>query len=144
MTVNDAADPTLEVTTYAMRVYNTDNGWISIVPFYRTSYQLNYSDDMNFVTRDFVSEERINDERTAKCIRKTKKVPWEYNDTYNNRRIRWIELNKSHRIDDTAAFHIMRAEYACNDCGKYAHGHQFKCWSCKEKTNPTPTIPTAS
>jgi hypothetical protein len=148
VTVNDAEDLTREVTTYAMRVYNTDNGWMSIIPFYRVTYQLNYEPysgpnpgEMDLigptlVSSDFISEERINPDRIARCIRKNTRLPWVYHDTSSGRITRWQKLDKAHRLDDTAAFHIMKETYACKDCGKYArfgHVHPVPlCRECKE------------
>lgn len=136
VTVNDAEDPTIEVTTYAMRWYNTDNGWMRIIPFYRVYYRLNYEpslgpnpEEMDLVSSTLISEERINPNRIAKCIRKNKRLPWVYHDTSCGRITRWVQLDKSHRDDDTAAFHIMK-EIGCKECGKYTPLAIRLCYDC--------------
>lgn len=106
VTVRNEEDPTLEAVTYAMKNYTTDNGWMSIIPFYRVKYRL--FDDGE---EELISRELINPEHKSRCIRKNKRLPWVYHDQVNGHIIRWQVLNSARCDDDTYAYNEMRTHF---------------------------------
>jgi|VirMetMinimDraft_7_1064189.scaffolds.fasta_scaffold87186_2 hypothetical protein len=140
VTVTDAANPFLQVTTYSMRQYETNNGWMSIIPFYRVFYRLNYDDGVNVSSEDFIEAERINESHISHCIRKKPQVPWLYTEMVDERTVRYIRLGIDNtlvkRTDDTIAFSIMKECLTCQECGSYARydrtscGHHRFCINC--------------
>jgi hypothetical protein len=139
ITIRDADDLTSEVITYARREYSTDNGWISIVPFYRVYYRLELADNGFILEAVKERSERINESRKSRCLRSGHIAGFYYEKCPVDRsRLFWTTIQHRRREEDAIAKQIADEEYTCDICGFYAQynrttcGHKYLCYHCAE------------
>ena len=138
--VRDADDLTSSVTTYARREYSTDNGWISIVPFYRVYYRLELDENGDIMSCLKERTERINESRKSRCLRSGHIAGFYYEKCPVDRtRLFWTTIQHLRREEDEVAKQIADEEYTCDRCTRYARynrttcGHKYLCFICAEQ-----------
>jgi len=130
-------DLTTEIITYARREYSTDNGWISIVPFYRAYYRLELDDNCFILEAVKERSERINESRKSKCLR-SGHIAGFYYEKRPVDRLLWKTIQHLRREEDYVAKQIADEEYTCDKCTRYARynrttcGHNYLCNNCAE------------